>query len=121
MPAYHQDAEYSPNHIYIYIYIRNATVRTRPSVFFHNHIYIYIKIQIIYIYIYANNDKIYIYIYRVVFSNKYGIVKCSTLTKSCIYAQNHTVRTPSPTWKKQPAKNKEFTKSYKNALKPILF
>ena len=43
-----------------------------------------------------------------------------TLTKSCIYARNHTVRTP-PYLEKQPAKQKASTKSYKNASNQYSF
>ena len=41
-----------------------------------------------------------------------------TLTKSCIYARNHTLRTPP--YLEKATKKKESTKSYKKGLKSIL-
>ena len=34
-----------------------------------------------------------------------------TLTKSCIYGRNHTLRTPPPTWKKTPRKTQDRLES----------
>ena len=39
-----------------------------------------------------------------------------TLTKSCIYARNHTLRTPPHIWKKQPAKKKRVYQKLHKSL-----
>ena len=114
MPAYHQDAEYSPNHIYIYIY---ETAQLEPALQCFStiiYIYIYKDTNHLYIYIYMQIMTIYIYIY---IESYFQInMELSSVLHSPNHAYMHRIiqlEPPRPLGKSNQQKTKSLPKATK--------